>query len=185
MDTGQPAAPTAATAAATAAVPAAAASAVATPLTFAVLRELIAPGIRLVLIRGLPGSGKSTLARALAVHLGYVHLEADQYFERDGPYRFDPARLADAHSWCQRVAYEHLARGASVAISNTFVSMWELSSALGLAEALGLPYRIVEARGAWSNVHAVPDDVLALMRERWEELPEHLQPLARTWSGPA
>jgi predicted kinase len=149
------------------------------------LRELIAPGIRLVLIRGLPGSGKSTLARRLAAELGYVHLEADQYFEREGPYRFELARLADAHAWCQRQAYEHLAAGASVVISNTFVTLWELSSAVGLAELLALPYRIVETRGTWPNVHAVPEDVLAQMRMRWEALPEHLEPLARTWSGQA
>jgi len=149
------------------------------------LRELIAPGIRLVLIRGLPGSGKSTLARRLAAELGYVHLEADQYFEREGPYRFDIARLADAHAWCQRQACEQLAAGASVVIANTFVTLWELSSVLGLAELLALPYRIVEARGAWPNVHAVPEDVLAQMRMRWEPLPEHLEPLARTWSAQA
>jgi predicted kinase len=149
------------------------------------LRELVAPGIRLVLIRGLPGSGKSTLARRLAAELGYVHLEADQYFKREGPYRFDIARLADAHAWCQRQAYEHLAAGASVVMANTFVTLWELSPALGLAELLALPYRIVEARGAWPNVHAVPEDVLAQMRMRWEPLPEHLAPLARTWGAQA
>jgi predicted kinase len=151
------------------------------PLSFTP-RDLIPPGIRLVLIRGLPGSGKSTLARRLAAEMGYIHLEADQFFEREGPYRFDLARLADAHAWCQRTAFERLAGGASVVISNTFVTLWELSSAIGLAEVLALPYRIIEARGAWPNVHAVPEDALAQMRMRWESLPEHLEPLARTWS---
>lgn len=42
----------------------------------------------LLLIRGLPGSGKTTMAKQYA-QIGYVHCEADQYFERDGEYRFD------------------------------------------------------------------------------------------------
>jgi len=152
-----------------------------TPAVPANIGGLIPGGVRLVLIRGLPGSGKSSLARHLAVEQGFIHLEADQYFEREGPYRFDSARLADAHAWCQRVAFEHLASGAKVAVSNTFVTLWELSCAVGLAEVLALPYRIVEARGTWPNVHAVPEEVLAQMRARWEPLPAHLEPLTRYW----
>ena len=151
------------------------------PLAAAALRELIPDTVRLVLIRGLPGSGKSTLARSLAAGLGYVHLEADQYFARDGGYSFDPARLADAHAWCQRTAFEHLAGEAKVAIANTFVTLWELSCCIGLAQTLALPYRIFEARGSWANVHAVPAEVVAQMRARWEPLPAHLEPLAGAW----
>ena len=147
----------------------------------AAVRDLVAPGVRLVLVRGLPGSGKSTLARAIAVHLGFIHIEADQYFEREGPYRFELARLPEAHAWCQRQAAEHLARGAAVVISNTFVTLWELAGALGLAEMYTAPCRLIEARGAWPNLHAVPDEVLAQMRLRWEPLPAHLEPLARQW----
>jgi len=138
---------------------------------------------RLVLVRGLPGSGKSTLARRLAAELGFVHLEADQYFERDGPYRFDLARLADAHAWCLRLACEHLAAGERVVIANTFASLWELSAGVGLARVLDLPLRIVEARGAWPSVHAVPDDVLAQMRQRWEPVPAHLQAITTIWQA--
>jgi len=142
---------------------------------------LLLAGARLVLIRGLPGSGKSTLARRLAAESGFVHLEADRYFERDGTYAFDPARLADAHAWCLRNAYEQLSAGARVVIANTFVSLWELSAGLGLAQVLDLPVRIVEARGAWPSVHAVPDEVMAQMRERWEPLPAHLETIGSVW----
>jgi predicted kinase len=147
------------------------------------LADLIAPGVRLALIRGLPGSGKSTLARRLAAEHGWVHLEADQFFESECSYRFDASRLADAHAWCLRHASARLATGARVAIANTFVSLWELSSYLGLAEVHATPYRIIEARGDWPSVHAVPQDVVAQMRARWERLPAHLEALARTWKG--
>lgn len=43
----------------------------------------------IVLVRGLPGSGKSTLAKGMA---GYVHVEADMYFEVDGLYRYEPEK---------------------------------------------------------------------------------------------
>jgi len=147
------------------------------------LADLIVPGVRLALIRGLPGSGKSTLARRLALEEGWVHLEADQFFETGGAYQFDAARLADAHAWCLRNASARLAMGARVAIANTFVSLWELASYLGLAEVHATPYRIIETRGDWPSVHAVPEDVTAQMHARWETLPAHLQRYARIWQG--
>lgn len=48
--------------------------------------------VELLLIRGLPGSGKSTMAKEYA-KAGYVHCEADQFFEIDGQYRFDASKL--------------------------------------------------------------------------------------------
>ena len=47
----------------------------------------------LLLIRGLPGSWKTTMVKKYA-QAGYVHCEADQYFEVDVEYRFDGS------NWC-------------------------------------------------------------------------------------
>jgi hypothetical protein len=33
---------------------------------------------------------------------GYVHCEADQHFETDGEYRYDPSKLRAAHDDCLR-----------------------------------------------------------------------------------
>jgi len=52
------------------------------------------------LIRGLPGSGKTTMAKKIE---GFEHFEADQYFEKDGSYEFDPSELNSAHEECQRI----------------------------------------------------------------------------------
>ena len=55
----------------------------------------------LIIIRGLPGSGKSTLARELMSSMNIKnHFEADQFFEQNGEYNFNPALLHKAHQTC-------------------------------------------------------------------------------------
>ena len=72
----------------------------------------------LILLRGLPGSGKSTLATAI----GGVHFEADMYFVDDnGNYNFEPARIKDAHAWCQNKVKLSMESGVDkIVVSNTF-----------------------------------------------------------------
>lgn len=69
--------------------------------TFARRKQDRDPVGRLVLMRGIPGSGKTTYAcRAFP---GAVTLSTDRFFTReDGSYRFDAARLGDAHEACLR-----------------------------------------------------------------------------------
>lgn len=123
-------------------------------------------GAELVLIRGLPGSGKSTMAKTLAM-VGYEHYEADQFFEVDGVYHYDPLRIRKAHEWCQNRTRQALAAGKRVVVSNTFTRLQEMEPYLPLT----LNFRVIEARGNWNNQHSVPVNTLAWMAERWEELP--------------
>ena len=132
---------------------------------------LLVGDARLVVLRGLPGSGKSTLAAKLAQEHGFVHLEADTHFVRDGNYRFDPAHVADAHAWCVSQAFTELKAGKRVVIANTHVKLWELAGPLGLAQLLQMPTRVIECTAQFENIHAVPADVLATMRSKWEQLP--------------
>jgi predicted kinase len=59
------------------------------------------------MLRGVQGSGKTTLAKALVKHcesLGYstVICSADDFFtDAKGNYKFDGARINEAHTWCQ------------------------------------------------------------------------------------
>ena len=119
----------------------------------------------LVLIRGLPGSGKSTMARVL-VAVGYEHYEADMYFEQGGVYRYDSARIRDAHTWCQANTRRALVAGRRVVVSNTFTRLQEMAPYWSMTSNL----RILEATGRWSNVHEVPPERLQQMAERWESL---------------
>ena len=125
----------------------------------------------LILIRGLPGSGKSVMARRLA-ESGYEHFEADQYFiGKDGEYKFDGAQIKAAHDWCFDRARATLAAGLPVVVSNTFSRMWELQPYVDLAKELGAPLYVMEARGAFENVHGVPAEHVARMKDRWQALP--------------
>jgi len=132
-----------------------------------------------VLLRGLPGSGKSTLAQRLAAEHGFRHLEADQHFMVDGVYRFDPARVADAHAVVVRDALAALQAHERVVVANTHVRLWEMAAVIGAAQLARQRLCIVECLGAWRNVHEVPDEAMRRMRERWEPLPAHLDPV---WS---
>jgi predicted kinase len=121
---------------------------------------------QLILIRGLPGSGKSTRARALAI-VGFDHFEADMFFEREGKYLYDASRIREAHSWCQSMTRRALASGKRVVVSNTFTRLKEMEPYWSMAERV----RVVEAKGAWGNVHGVPAERVRKMAERWEPLP--------------
>ena len=125
---------------------------------------------QLVLIRGLPGSGKSTMASVVA-RMGYRHLEADMFFEVGGVYRYDAARIRDAHAWCQRMTRQCLTCGESAVVSNTFTTMWEMEPYFAMATGA---IRVIEATEKFANVHDVPAQSVARMAARWESMPQDL-----------
>ncbi len=124
-----------------------------------------------VVLRGLPGSGKSTLAAQLTACHGFLHLEADQHFVKNGVYRFDPARVADAHAVVARDTLIALQAGRQVVVANTHVRLWEMAAVVGATRLAGRTMCFVECQEARGNVHGLAESVIASMRQRWELLP--------------
>lgn len=122
----------------------------------------------LYIVRGLPGSGKSTLARMLAPG---AHAAADDFFTdaATGEYRFDAARLPDAHANCvRRVENLMLHNEDMVAVHNTFSRKWEAEPYFRLAKNYGYTVFVIECQNSFGSVHNVPDQAIAAMAARWE-----------------
>ena len=127
---------------------------------------------QLILLRGLPGSGKSTFAKTL----GGIHIEADQYFMRDGIYEFDASQLKNAHNYCQSQTRAWMTHNVNsittdrIIVSNTFTQEWEMDAYFEMAEEFGYQVfsLIVENRHGGMNVHGCPEDKIEQMRNRFE-----------------
>lgn len=121
----------------------------------------------LILVRGLPGSGKSTLAMKLARGFGHQHLEADQYFMRDGLYQFRVEDLGAAHMWCQNETRRLLEAGMTVVVSNTFTTLKELRPYFDIAGEFDVVPQVIVCQNCYGSIHDVPAETLERMRQRW------------------
>lgn len=120
----------------------------------------------LYIVRGVPGSGKSTWVRN---NLHIKAFEADDFFMRDGVYRYIPDMVPRAHEFCKRRCENAMKEGQEIiAVANTFTRKWEYSKYIELAEKYGYEIVIHVCKGNYKNIHNVPDDAIAKMRERFE-----------------
>jgi predicted kinase len=123
----------------------------------------------LILIRGLPGSGKSSLSMLFSGVMT-KRFETDQFFVKNGEYKFDATKLGIAHRMCRMKTEESMEEGCPlVIVSNTFTTEKELEPYLSLAEKY--QYRIIsiitENRHGNKSVHAVPEETLTKMKQRF------------------
>lgn len=123
----------------------------------------------LIIIRGAPGSGKSTLANEISMQgLNMIPIiEADQFFVKDGVYKYNPALIGRAHEDCMDRTIKALHEKSSVIVSNTFVKAWEIEKYLKLTETFeGLKIVVIHCHGMFKNIHNVPEEKVMLMRSQ-------------------
>ena len=120
----------------------------------------------LFISRGVPGAGKNTLGEAITQNV----VSADDYFEVDGEYKFDPSKIKNAHAYCKRTVRSFMEQGEDVAVANTFTRKWEMEDYFQLAEEFGYMVfsLIAENRHGGQNVHGVPAETVQKMKERFE-----------------
>ena len=138
----------------------------------------------LILIRGIPGSGKSTKALEIKNKKKPGHAEiyeADQYFEHNGQYCFDPKLISEAHQYCHTAVKQAMINQTDyVIVSNTFSQIWEMQKYFELAEQFNYKVRIYEMssmpvlEGKQVNIHSVPQNVIDKMVKKWESVPPSL-----------
>lgn len=137
----------------------------------------------LVLVRGLPGSGKTTLARSMLQEFtnGGFLFEADQWFEKDGAYNYQPEQIQAAHDWCLAAATAHLVDNIEkpVFVANTFTLRNHLKPYIQAACDLSHTVYILEPLTVWAfnpeacarfNQHGVPLTTIQRMFQQWEPL---------------
>lgn len=145
------------------------------------LAKLVQKGRHALVLRGVSGAGKSTLAQFIYNALeGVPHIvSADTYFMQEGVYRFDPAKLSDAHAACLREFTREVQSYPSwnvrdlvtavdpsgpshqvVIVDNTNTTVAEAAPYMALAAAYGWTPMLVDIeadprKAAARNVHGV------------------------------
>src|SRR5688572_15277044 len=145
--------------------------------------------MRLIIIRGPSGSGKSTIAtKGFKALPELTWFEADMFFYQkpDGQYVFDPQKLGQAHSWCQRQIREAIQIYAKtnhpVVVSNTSTTIRELNDYIKIAQEEGVAHEVVRTPGPWNidelfkrNSHNVPRAVLEKQIARYVAAPNETE----------
>jgi predicted kinase len=127
-------------------------------------------GCKLIIVRGIPGCGKSTLAEYIALSKDAVICTADDFFMKDGVYKWNPAQIGFAHSWCKKKAEKAMSEGKDVILANTSTKESEFKPYMVLANKFGyMTFSIiVENRHGGKNVHDVPYETIVKMTDRFQ-----------------
>lgn len=132
--------------------------------------------MRVVIMSGIPGSGKSTYVKENLPEA--VVVSADDYFTtRTGAYKFDSAKLPQAHNQCLRrftnflITYsggQDLIVQPILVVDNTNLTVAEIAPYAALAQAYGADLEIITLvctieTAAKRNVHGVPEEAVDRM----------------------
>lgn len=142
--------------------------------------------MNVIILRGVSGAGKTTwVKRHYPRPTERAVVSADHYFtDAHGVYRFDPARLADAHGQC---LLEFLACirniDRTIIVDNTNTTIEEMAPYIAIAEAYKYAVQIVTLDvspdvAARRNVHGVEP---ATVDRQLRQLNESFARMPRRW----
>jgi len=142
--------------------------------------------MRIVILRGHSGSGKSTYAKKLCNLLPEnkksVICSADNYFIKDGEYKFDYQKLNEAHAYCFAKFYVAVEQRCDlIIVDNTNTRLFEISPYIMFARIKETPADLIEvitlscsvSLAADRNIHGVPRGSIENMKKRFERLPSY------------
>lgn len=103
-----------------------------------------------IFLRGISGSGKSVLCNFLFKSLGGVEkvvcCSADNFFIKNGVYKFDSNKLPEAHEACINTMEQALQNTSIrfVIVDNTHTQLWHMSKGETIAKAHGASVLVIE-----------------------------------------
>lgn len=133
---------------------------------------------RVILMQGLPGSGKSTFITDNWASYNPTVCSADGYFNHYG-IKWSPRELPKAHAHSLTLFAMALGRGDSlIFVDNTNTQYWETGPYREMALAMRYEFVIADLFDAGlsdealaeRNIHNVPVEAIARMRDRYESL---------------
>jgi predicted kinase len=142
----------------------------------------------MIIMRGLPGSGKSYRAKELyykfkekyPYHL-YGIFQADAFwYTLSGKYEYDSKLAGYAHDFCRGKVAFAAKRGVNlIIVDNTNITIEEMKPYLTIAAIFGYQVTIEYSGTPWAwdvkecvarNQHAVPEDVIQSMKDKYQPL---------------
>ena len=138
---------------------------------------------KVIIIRGIPGSGKSTFSNKLINEIkakgeDAKDFEADNFFMKDGKYKFNPSLLYFAHCWCFNHFKKYIEttgeKTRTAIVSNTFTTMKEVKKYLDYVHQNGIQCIVFRMNSQHQNIHDVPEEVLKIMTDRFQEIPNEI-----------
>lgn len=143
----------------------------------------------MILLRSLPGMNKDQVIEKF-VDMGYIHIQAEQWYERNPDKERNNANRNEAHCWCQAQAKAALMCGEKIIIANTFTQRWETNAYVTIANNEGVDYKIIslldksspdmslevviERLRKFRPDSTIPAGYMSSLYRRWERLPEEV-----------
>ena len=141
-----------------------------------------------IFLRGISGSGKTTLCNSLSHLLGIekvVSISADNYFIKNGIYKFQMSEISEAHRSCI-ISMENALESSEfpyIIMDNTHTRLWHLTKAEEIAEKYGakifyldiiVPDHTDFLVCLKRQRHNVPEEVLLEQWVNWEKNPKSM-----------